>query len=107
MSNLAFEGRMPRRLSPNIAMLGLVSLFTAMSSAMVYSLLPVFLVKVLGASIVIVGFIEGTAEATNSAMRLLSGAVSDWLRLRKPLVVIGYALSAANKLLFPVAELFP
>jgi MFS family permease len=95
---------MPRRLSPNIALLGLVSLFTATSSAMVYSLLPIFLVKVLGASVAVLGIMEGTAEATNSAMRLISGAASDRIGRRKPLVALGYILSAANKLLFPVAD---
>ena len=104
MSNPALEGQAPRNLSPNIAMLGCVSLLTAMSSAMVYSLLPIFLVKVLGASVAVVGMMEGAAEATNSMMRLLSGAISDWTGRRKPLVVAGYLLSAANKLLFPVAE---
>ena len=95
---------MPRRLSPNIALLGLASLFTATSSAMVYSLLPIFLVKVLGASVAVLGIMEGTAEATNSAMRLISGAASDRIGRRKPLVALGYILSAANKLLFPVAD---
>ena len=93
-----------RSLSPNIALLGLVSLLTAMSSAMVYGLLPVFLVNVLGASIGFVGVMEGAAEAANSAMRLLSGAVSDRVGRRKPVVAFGYLLSAFNKLLFPVAE---
>src|SRR6516164_360768 len=93
-----------RSLSPNITLLGLVSLLTAMSSAMVYGLLPVFLVNVLGASISFVGIMEGAAEGTNSAMRLLSGVVSDRVGRRKPVVAFGYLLSAFNKLLFPVAE---
>jgi MFS family permease len=71
---------------------------------MVYGLLPVFLVNVLGASIGFVGVMEGAAEAANSAMRLLSGAVSDRVGRRKPVVAFGYLLSAFNKLLFPVAE---
>jgi len=91
-------------LSPNVTLLGLVSLLTAMSSGMVYGLLPVFLVNVLGASIGFVGVMEGAAEAANSAMRLLSGAVSDRVGRRKPVVAFGYLLSAFNKLLFPVAE---
>jgi MFS family permease len=92
------------RLPPNVALLGLVSLLTAMSSAMVYGLLPLFLVKVLGASAAVVGIIEGAAEATTSLLKLASGAISDWVGRRKPLVVVGYTLSAVNKLLFPVAE---
>jgi hypothetical protein len=92
------------RLPANVALLGVVSLLTAMSSAMVYGLLPLFLVKVLGASAAVVGIIEGAAEATTSLLKLASGAISDWVGRRKPLVVVGYTLSAVNKLLFPVAE---
>jgi MFS family permease len=92
------------RLSPNVAVLGIVSLLMGMSSAMIYGLLPVFLVTVLGATAATVGLIEGVAEATTSAMKIFSGAASDWIGRRKPLVVLGYALSAVNKLLFPLAE---
>jgi MFS family permease len=91
-------------LSPNVAVLGIVSLLMGMSSAMIYGLLPVFLVTILGASVTTVGLIEGIAEATTSAMKIFSGATSDWIGRRKPLVVFGYALSAVNKLLFPLAE---
>jgi MFS family permease len=92
------------RLSANVAWLGIVSLLTAMSSAMVYGLLPIFLVKVLGANAAVLGAIEGTAEAATSLMKAFSGPLSDWFGRRKPLVVLGYALSALNKLLFPMAE---
>lgn len=97
-------GRQRPRLPVNVALLGCVSLLTTISSAMVYSLLPVFLVKVLGASMAFVGVIEGAAEAANSLMRVLSGVASDWLGRRKPLVVIGYTMSAVNKLMFPIAD---
>lgn len=78
-------------------------MLTAMSSAMVYSLLPIFMVKVLGLSIASVGIIEGTAEAANSLIKIVSGAASDWIGRRKPLVVFGYTLSAVIKTVFPVA----
>ncbi len=100
----ACKGDTGRRLSPTIVWLGCVSLLTAMSSAMVYGLLPVFMVKVLGASAVVVGTLEGGAEATTSFMKILSGAISDQVGRRKPLLVFGYALSAFNKLLFPLAN---
>jgi len=93
----------PLRLSSNVAALGYVSMLTAMSSAMIYSLLPVFMVKVLGISIASVGVIEGTAEAANSLIKIVSGAASDWIGRRKPLVVFGYTLSAVIKTIFPVA----
>lgn len=97
-------GRPHQRLSPTVAWLGGVSLLTAMSSAMVYGLLPVFLVKVLGAGTMVVGAIEGAAEGATSLMKILSGALSDRFGRRKPLLVIGYTLSAFNKLLFPLAQ---
>jgi MFS family permease len=97
------DSRALRRLPPNVALLGYVSMLTAMSSAMIYGLLPVFLVRVLGASMASVGLIEGLAEAANSFVKLLSGAASDRIGRRKPLVVFGYALSAVVKTLFPLA----
>jgi MFS family permease len=93
-----------RSLCPNVAVLGVVSLLMGMSSAMIYGVLPVFLVTVLGASTAAVGLIEGTAEATTSLVKIFSGVVSDWIGRRKPLVALGYGLSAVNKLLFPFAE---
>ncbi|MGZ5876705.1 MAG: MFS transporter [Bradyrhizobium sp.] len=96
--------RAPSGLSPNVVVLGIVSLLMGMSSAMIYGVLPVFLVSVIGASMASVGVIEGIAEATTSFMKILSGYASDRLGRRKPLVVIGYALSAVNKLVFPMAE---
>ena len=74
------------RLSPNIAALGYVSLLTAISSAMIYSLLPIFLVRALSVSVASVGLMEGLAEAANSLIKILSGAISDWIGRRKPLV---------------------
>ena len=78
----------PDRLSRNVPMLGLVSLLMGMSSAMIYGVLPVFLVVVLGASSASVGLIEGIAEATTSFVKIFSGAISDRIGRRKPLVVL-------------------
>lgn len=91
---------LPRR----VVLLGVISLFTAISSAMIYGLLPVFLVKVMGVSMMSVGLIEGAAEAVTSLAKIASGLTSDWIGRRKPLVLLGYALSAANKVLFPLAS---
>ena len=93
----------PQRLSPNVAALGYVSMLTAMSSAMIYGLLPVFMVRVLGISIASVGIIEGMAEAANSLVKIVSGTASDRIGRRKPLVVFGYTLSAVIKTIFPIA----
>jgi MFS family permease len=94
---------MAARLPHHIVVLGVISFLTAMSSAMVYGLLPVFLVTVLHATPASVGVIEGIAEAMTSIAKVASGIASDWLGRRKPLVLFGYALSAVNKLMFPLA----
>ena len=87
--------------------LGFVSLCMDLSSELVHGLLPVFMTAVLGAGMVAVGVVEGIAEATASIVKLFSGALSDRLGRRKPLVVLGYALAAASKPLFPLAGSVP
>src|SRR5918999_2031498 len=83
--------------------LGFVSLFMDTSSEMIHSLLPVFLVSVLGASALAVGVIEGIAEGATAAVKVFAGAVSDRSGRRKPLLVLGYGLAALTKPLFPLA----
>jgi MFS family permease len=84
-------------------MLGLVSLCTDMSSEWIHALLPLFMVGTLGASALMVGLIEGVAEALALAVKLFSGAISDRIGRRKPLIVLGYGLAALTKPLFPLA----
>src|SRR5690349_15182895 len=104
----------PPRMSPAIAThrpsiprgvraLGLVSLFMDVSWEMIHSLLPVFLVTALGASLTTVGFLEGIAEATASITKVFSGAWSDRLGRRKGLTLLGYGLAALTKPLFALA----
>ena len=84
-------------------MLGLGSMFMDTSSELVHSLLPVLMTTVLGASLVTIGLIEGIAEATAAITKVFSGAISDYFRKRKVLVVLGYGLGAITKLVFPLA----
>lgn len=74
------------------------------SSELIHSLLPVFLVGVLGAGALSVGVIDGIAEATAAVGKVVSGAVSDRVGRRKPLVLAGYGLAALTKPLFPLAQ---
>src|SRR5213596_3390097 len=97
------EVRVPR----TVWALGFVSLCMDLSSELVHGLLPVFMTVVLGAGMVAVGVVEGIAEATASIVKLFSGVLSDRLGRRKPLVVLGYALAAASKPLFPLASSVP
>jgi MFS family permease len=84
-------------------MLGFVSLFMDISSELIHSLLPVFMVTELGASMLAVGIVEGIAESTALMVKVFSGALSDYFRKRKVLVVLGYGLGAASKPLFALA----
>jgi MFS family permease len=92
-----------RAIPRGIWALGFVSLFMDTSSELVHSLLPVFLVSVLGASMTSVGLIEGVAEATALVTKIFSGTLSDYLGRRKALTVLGYGLAAVTKPLFPLA----
>jgi MFS family permease len=91
------------RIPPVVWALGFVSLLMDVSSEMIHSLLPMFMVSALGASALAVGLIEGAAEATALIVRVFSGVLSDYLGKRKALAVIGYALGALTKPLFAVA----
>ena len=93
----------PTRLPASIWALGFVSLLMDISSEMIHSLLPVFMVTVLGTSVWAVGLIEGAAEATAMIVKVFSGVLSDWWGKRKPLALLGYGLGAASKPLFALA----
>jgi MFS family permease len=92
------------RLPAAIWALGFVSLLMDISSEMIHSLLPVFMVTVLGTSVWAVGLIEGAAEATALIVKVFSGVLSDYWGKRKPLALLGYGLGAASKPLFALAS---
>lgn len=91
------------RLPAGIWVLGFVSMLMDISSEMIHSLLPLFMVSVLGASAFAVGLIEGLAESTALIVKVFSGTLSDYLGKRKGLAVFGYALGAVSKPLFAIA----
>jgi MFS family permease len=88
----------------NVIRLGYVSLFTDFSTEMILGILPLFIHDQLGASYAIVGFIEGSAESVNDFFRIVTGVVTDRVAKRKPLVLLGYALSSFAKPLFAFAS---
>jgi MFS family permease len=92
-----------RDIPASVWVLGFVSMLMDVSSEMIHALLPIYLVTVLGASMVTVGVIEGIAEATASIVKIFSGALSDWLGRRKWLAAFGYGLAAFTKPIFPLA----
>jgi len=92
------------RLPTAIWALGFVSLLMDVSSEMVHSLLPVFLVTAVGASGLVVGVIEGLAEALALVVKVFSGVLSDYWGKRKGLAVLGYGMGALSKPLFALAS---
>jgi len=94
-------------LTANVVILGVVSLFTDVSSEMIIPILPFFLTYVLFASPVIVGLVEGSADSVVSFMKIFSGQFSDAAGKRKRFVGAGYGLSTAMKVLFPFAQNWP
>lgn len=93
-----------RQMPAGVWALGFVSLLMDISSEMIHSLLPLFMVGTLGASALMVGLIEGVAEATALIVKVFSGALSDYLGKRKGLAVLGYTMGALSKPLFAIAS---
>lgn len=82
------------KIPKGIWILGFVSMLMDISSEMIHSLLPMFLMGTLGASAFTVGLIEGLAESTALIVKVFSGVLSDYLGKRKGLAVLDYALGA-------------
>jgi MFS family permease len=99
--------RVWRSLPAGVWAMGFASLCMDTSSELIHSLLPLFMVTTLGASMVTVGLVEGLAEAVASVMKVFSGSLSDRLGNRKLLMVAGYGLAALTKPVFPLASSMP
>lgn len=97
----------PSRLPRTVLALGAVSFLTDVSSEMIFPLLPLLLASLPGAPAAALGVIEGVAEATAAAVKVVSGRLSDRAPRRKPLVVAGYGLSSAVRPLVALAEIWP
>ena len=81
----------------NVWVVTLTSFLTDISSEMILNLLPLFLFSVLGVRTSFIGLIEGVADAVASLVKMTSGWLSDRIRVRKPLAVLGYAVSTIAK----------
>ncbi len=93
-----------RAIPISVWVLGFVSMLMDISSEMIHSLLPLFMVTTLGTSALLVGFIEGLAQSTALIVKIFSGMLSDYLGKRKWLAVTGYALGAFTKPVFALAS---
>ncbi|MBO9677533.1 MAG: MFS transporter [Acidovorax sp.] len=102
---MSTPARLPvlRQIPAGVWVLGFVSMLMDISSEMIHSLLPLFMVSALGASALVVGIVEGMAEATALMVKVFSGVLSDYLGKRKWLAVLGYGLGALTKPLFALA----
>lgn len=88
---------MKSKISRQVLILGMVSLFTDIASEMLYPVTPIFLTAVLGSSMAVVGIIEGIAEFIAGLLKGYFGNLSDKIGKRSVFVVIGYGLSAISK----------
>src|SRR5918911_1220980 len=95
------------RLPRNVRVLGWVSFFQDAASELLYPVLPLFITGVLGAPASVLGLIEGIAEGTAAAGKAVSGRLADRVRLRRPLVALGYGISSLAKPLVGVAGVWP
>jgi MFS family permease len=95
------------RLRPQVILLGLAALLNDAASELIYPLLPIFLSTTLGATPVVIGLIEGVADGMASILKYFSGVWSDRVKKRKPMVVWGYSLAAASRLLIAAATVWP
>jgi MFS family permease len=91
-------------IASNILFLGLVSLFTDISTEMVYPILPLYLSSVMGASPAIIGIIEGIAESLASIIKLFSGIIADKYGHKKRMAFLGYSSSIINKIVILIAS---
>jgi len=98
---------MPGSIPRPVRLLGWASLFTDAATEMIYPLLPVYLSRVLGASATSLGIIEGVAEGANSLLKILSGWISDRRPQRRPVVILGYALSSIARPLIALTTSWP
>lgn len=96
--------RLHSHIPSGVWVLGFVSMLMDISSEMIHSLLPLFMVTILGASAIAVGLVEGLAESLALVVKVFSGTLSDYLGRRKVLAVFGYALGALTKPLFALAS---
>ncbi len=101
----SLSGFFSRRIPKEVWILGLVSMLMDISSEMIHSILPLFMVTSLGMSALAVGLIEGLAEATAQIVKVFSGVLSDYTGKRKGLTVFGYALGAFSKPFFAVTSM--
>ena len=103
---MTFGGRrlQPSPLPRPVRLLGWVSLLTDAATEAVYPLLPVFITQVLGGPPIALGIVEGAADATSSALKIVSGRWSDRLGARKPIVLLGYSLSSLVRPLIAITS---
>ncbi|HEU5163170.1 MAG TPA: MFS transporter, partial [Thermoanaerobaculia bacterium] len=92
-----------RKIPGTVVLLGFASLLNDASSDIIYPLLPIFLSTYAGATPLIIGMIEGVADAIASILKLFAGIWSDRISRRKPFVVSGYALAGASRVLIAAA----
>ena len=98
---------MPPRTTPTVPRtvkgLSLVSLFNDVASEMVYPLLPAFVTRTLGGGAILLGLLDGAADLTSAALKVVSGRLADRPGWRRPLILLGYGTAILVRPLTAVA----
>ncbi|MFN3698943.1 MAG: MFS transporter [Dictyoglomus sp.] len=87
----------------NVIITGLSSFLTDISTEMFYPLISFYLAA-LGAGPAILGVVEGLAESIASLLKVYSGYISDKIRKRKPIAILGYSFSTIGKVFMYFAQ---
>ena len=87
------------KLHPDVIKLGVVSFLTDLSSEMIFSVFAIFFTTIAGASVALLGLIEGMADLSASSLNYLAGWLSDRSGQRKGFVIAGYGFSTLAKLI--------
>ncbi len=93
-----------KRLPGSVWILGVISFFNDVASEMLYPLLPIFITRVLGAPVAVLGLIDGIAEGSSALFKVLFGHWSDRVGRRKPFVLLGYVTSSLAKVLIALSK---
>ena len=84
-------------LHPNVFFLGVVSLLTDVSSEMIFTLVPLFIANVLGGGTIAIGLVGGLSDSIDAVFRIFAGQISDRVKKRKLLAVVGYSIATVAK----------
>jgi MFS family permease len=89
---------------PDVLKLGLVSFLTDLSSEMIFSVFAIFFTTIAGASVALLGLVEGLSDLSASSLNFFAGWLSDRTGKRKALTLAGYGFSTLAKIMLLISS---